>query len=489
VVPLEGEAITATRRTRETRVVVGGPWSSALASRPAGLGRAIAAGSLSLVVPGVGQLLLGARRRGQAMLGLSTLLLLVATWQRARGAASLLELVVQPRAIATLLVGNAAIAFFRLYATLDAFRAGLGAATPPATDRAGTLRTAGLLVSLSVAVTAPHVVAAHYTLALDETLGAVFSERQAASPDPVSASRDARAGVDVDPGRWLEEDRFSVAVLGSDAHPTRPGARLDALLVVSVAPGDGRATIFSVERHLRDFPLPARLEAPWELHCRNLSQGWELLNAVYRCADEILTDEVARWYPGARDPAAAAMTDVLGELLGLRIDHHVMVDMRGFVALVDALGGLQLDLARPASEGCDWRDFDVQPSGPDLDGAAVLDLVRQRDGTSSADRMGRQRCLLAAVAREADVSSLLWRFTAVAGVAREHLNTSIPLDELPKLISLLGHLDRDRIETVGFERPDHVDAAGRPRVEEIRAAVQRVVHGRPATLVRPSPAR
>jgi polyisoprenyl-teichoic acid--peptidoglycan teichoic acid transferase len=488
VVPLQGEAITATRRTRET-TVVGGEWSSALASRPAGPGRAIAAGSLSLVVPGLGQLLLGARRRGWAMLGLTALLLLGAGWQRARGVASLLELLVQPRAIAALLVGNAAIAFFRLYATLDAFRAGLGAATPPATDRPGTLRTAGMLVSLSVAVVAPHVLAAHQTLALEETLAAVFADRQVASTDVASASPEAGGTVDVDPGRWLEEDRFSVAVLGSDAHPTRPGARLDALLVVSVDPGAGRATIFSVERHLRDFPLPAQLAEPWELHCRGLSQGWELLNAVYRCADEILTDEVARWYPGAGDPAAAAMTDVLSELLGLRIDHHVMVDMRGFVALVDALGGLQLDLDRPASDGCDWRDFDVQPSSRDLDGAAVLDLVRQRDGTSSADRMGRQRCLLAAVAREADVSSLLWRFTAVAGVAREHLNTSIPLDELPKLISLLGHLDRDRIETVGFERPDHVDADGRPRLEEIRAAVQRVVHGRLATLVRPSPAR
>jgi polyisoprenyl-teichoic acid--peptidoglycan teichoic acid transferase len=451
-----------------------------LAGVPAGLGRAVAAGSLSLVVPGLGQLLLGARRRGQAMLGVTALLLLVAVWQRSRGAASTLELLVQPRAVTAILVGNAALAFFHLYATLDAFRAGLGGAAPPWKDRVGTLGTAGLLVSLTVAAAAPHMLAAHYALVLEETLGSVFAERRIAPADEVTASgRDVGpTAAAVDPGRWLEEDRFSVAVLGSDAHPSRPGARLDALLVVSVDPADGRAAVFSVERHLRDFPLPPKLVEPWETHCEGIAQGWELLNALYRCGDEVLVDEVARLYPDAPDPAAAATAAALGELLGVPIEHYVMVDMRGFVTIVDALGGLELDLdGTGAGDECDWGGFDVQPSGPDLDGAEVLELVRQRDGTSSADRMGRQRCLLAAVAREVDVSSLLWRFGSVAGVVREHLDTSIALDELPRLIALLGHLDRDAIETVGFERPGHVSADGRPRVAEIRATVRRTLDG------------
>lgn len=459
-------------RRRRTSLAVASP----------GLGRAAAAGSLSLLVPGLGQLLLGARQRGRAMLGLTALLALVAAWQRSRGAASLLELLVQPRAVVAILVGNAVIALFHLYATLDAFRAGLGGVAPSSTGRAGTIATAGLLVSLSAAAAAPHVLAAHYTLVLDETLGRVFAESRAPSPDEVRASgSDADpSGAELDPGRWLEEERFSVAVLGSDAHPSRPGARLDALLVVSVDPGDGRAAVFSVERHLRDFPLPERLAEPWQVHCEDLAKGWELLNALYRCGDEMLFDEVARLYPDAPDPAAAAVADTLGELLGLSVDHYVMVDMRGFVTIVDALGGVHLDLDDPASgNGCDWRRFDVQPSGSELDGAAVLELVRERDGTSSADRMGRQRCLLAAAAREVDVSSLLWRFASVAGVVREHLNASIPLDELPRLIALLDHLDRDAIEVVGFERPDHVSAHGRPRVEEIRAAVERTLEGRP----------
>jgi polyisoprenyl-teichoic acid--peptidoglycan teichoic acid transferase len=452
----------------------------------------VAAASLSLLVPGLGQLLLGARRRGRAMLGVTALLLLAAVWQRSRGAASLLELLVRPQAVTAILVGNAVLAVFHLYATLDAFRAGLGRAAPPSKDRVGTLRTAGLLVSLSVVAAAPHVLAAHYALVLDETLGSVFAERRMAPAGEHRASgRDARPSTaELDPGRWLEEDRFSVAVLGSDAHPSRPGARLDALLVVSVDPGDGRAAVFSVERHLRDFPLPAGLVEPWEAHCEGIALGWELLNALYRCGDEVLVDEVARLYPGAPDPAAAAVADALGELLGLPIEHYVMVDMRGFVTIVDALGGLELDLdgAGPGDE-CDWQGFDVQPSGPELDGAGVLELVRERDGTSSADRMGRQRCLLAAVAREIDVSSLLWRFGSVAGVVREHLDTSIALDELPRLIALLGHLDRDGIETVGFERPSHVSADGRPRVEEIRAAVRRTLDGTTARPARAGPAR
>jgi polyisoprenyl-teichoic acid--peptidoglycan teichoic acid transferase len=376
----------------------------------------------------------------------------------------------------------AALALFHLASTLDAFRLGLGDVVPPATDRGATLGTAGILVTLSVAVVGPYAVAAHHVLVLEGTLGSVFADRETASVDvDATSGRDAGTAPNVvDPGRWLERDRFSVAVLGSDAHPTRPGARLDALLVVAIDPADATATVFSVERHLRDFPLPERLEELWELHCRDLARGWELLNALYRCGDEVLVDQVARLYPDAPDPAAAAMAATLGELLGLPVDHYVMVDMRGFVELVDALGGVTLDLEGPTDDGgCDWSTFEVQPEGAELDGAGVLELVRERDGTSSADRMGRQRCLLATLAREVDVSSLLWRFGSVAGVIREHVETSIPMDELPNLVALLGHLDRDRIDTVGFERPDHVTAGGRPLVEEIRATVQRTLDGTP----------
>jgi polyisoprenyl-teichoic acid--peptidoglycan teichoic acid transferase len=421
----------------------------------------------------------------------TVLVLLLAAWQRSRGVARLFELLVQPGAYAAILVGVAVLALFHLSATLDAFRLGLGGAAPPSAERGRTLATAGLLVTLSVAAAVPYAYAAHQVLLLDETLGSVFADRQVASLDVGTVSRrDAgTARIEVDPGRWLERDRFSIAVLGSDAHPTRPGARLDALLVVSIDPADGSATVFSVERHLRDFPLPTGLAEPWGTHCRGLAQGWELLNALYRCGDEVLVDLVASRYPDAPDPAAAAVADALGELLGLPIDHYVMVDMRGFVTLVDALGGVSLDLGRSPDEGCDWSSFDVQPLGSELDGAAALELVRERDGTSSADRMGRQRCLLATVAQDLDVATLLWRFGSVAGVIREHVETSIPMDELPNLVALLRHLDRDRIGAVGFARPDHVTAGGRPRVEEIRATVQRTLDGTTLSAGRRAPAR
>jgi polyisoprenyl-teichoic acid--peptidoglycan teichoic acid transferase len=456
---------------------------TSLAGAPAGLRRAAVAGSLSLVVPGVGQLLLGERRRGRAMLAVTGLLFLLALWQRSRGVASTVELLVRPHATATLLVGGAALAMFHLYATIDAFRSGFAGAAPRPRQRSGMLGTAGVLVSLSVATVAPHVVAANYVLVLDETLEQVFADRNrtTTSGDGVTAAdrEPSRPGVELaDAGRWLEKDRFSVAVLGSDAHPTRTGARLDALLVVSVDPGAGRTTVFSIERHLRDFPLTGRFAELWEDHCRGLAQGWELLNALYRCGDEVLVDEVAALHPDAPDPAAAAVAGALGELLDLPIDHYVMVDMQGFVALVDAFGGIRLDLdgTVPAG-GCDWQSFDIQPGSDELDGKAALELVRERDGTSSADRMGRQRCLIAAVAQEVETSALLWRFGSVTGVLREHLATSLPMDELPNLIALLGHLDHDEVRTVGFERPDYVSPDGRPRVEEIRAAVQRALDG------------
>lgn len=96
--------------------------------------------------------------------------------------------------------------------------------------------------------------------------------------------------------------------------------------------------------------------------------------------------------------------------LGLGIDHYLQVDLAGFLDLVDALGGVTIDLPNPAYDRS--SGLDITTSGPtELDGdtalayvrarhfVEVIDGVEVRDPTSDLGRVQRQQKFLAAVFR------------------------------------------------------------------------------------------
>ena len=120
------------------------------------------------------------------------------------------------------------------------------------------------------------------------------------------------------------------------------------------------------------------------------------------------TSTWVRTFPTAVDPGMEALRQTLSLLLGLPIDYYVLVDMAGFVDLVDALGGLDIYVTEtmdvgfsPAKEGEDPVVVTIaEPGTYHLDGHQALAFVRNRTNTNDAARMRRQRCTLRALAAE-----------------------------------------------------------------------------------------
>jgi polyisoprenyl-teichoic acid--peptidoglycan teichoic acid transferase len=249
------------------------------------------------------------------------------------------------------------------------------------------------------------------------------------------------------------------------------------LLVVSVDPRAGDVAIFSLSRSLTDFPLPDRLAEVYRRHCP-VGPGWELLNAVYTCGVSRVPEAFAAIYPHATDPAAAATADVLGELLGIPVEHYAMVDMGGFVGIVDALGGVEVAVGSPMrvrlsppDEDSDWRVYDIPAGVQTLDGPEALAFVRSRSAESDRERMRRQRCLLASLATRTDPLSLLRRFPSLAGAIEEHVTTSVPVDQLPDLLPVLAAIERDRMVATGVGPI----SGGVPDVDQMHAQVAAIL--------------
>jgi polyisoprenyl-teichoic acid--peptidoglycan teichoic acid transferase len=495
---------------------VGRVWSLRPEDHRRRTARGLGAALLSIVVPGTGHLLIGARRRGTVLLLLTLGLLVAGGLAASLGPLELLAVLLRPGALTWLTTFNLALLGFRLLAALDAYALGARPAMAPAQPRKPVAATAVLAaLAVLIAVTAaPHAVAAAYTVAAQDLLDGVFVAAAPAAGDPAddlpsqplaAADDDAPGGADAptpappppsddrddpalapppppdplarDGNAWFERDRINVAVLGSDAGPGRWGARVDSLLVVSVEPRTGDVAIFSLSRSLSGFPLPDRLAEIYRRHCLG-SGGWEYLNAVYTCGASRVPDAFAAAYPDAGDPAAAATADVLGELLGIPVDHYALVDMGGFVGIVDALGGVEVAVAdplrvrlSPPDEDSEWRVYDIPAGVQTLDGPEALAFVRSRSAESDRERMRRQRCLVASLATRSDPLSLLRRFPSLAGAIEQHVTTSVPVDQLPDLLPVLAAVDRDRMVATGVGPA----TGGVPDVAQIHAQVTAIL--------------
>jgi LCP family protein required for cell wall assembly len=391
--------------------------------------------------------------------------------------ATLFRLAVRPDVLIALLVLDALVLVFRAHCTVDAYRCSRRARTlsgRPVGPAGGRAFAVALLVGL---VALPHVVLGYYGYRSYEVLTSVFASGEpvvvrptgGGSPNPATA-----AGPEERTSPW-QRGRVTFLLVGGDAGPDRDGLRTDTMIAVSVDTRTGRAALLGVPRNLIDVPFPPSARTELETYPDILSSLWG-----YAEANPDL-------FPGAATPGPTALKETIGSLLGLRIDYFAAVDLRGLVELVDALGGVTVDVERgvdaaavsPPIEGEPSLATDLAPGRHTLDGRHALAFVRTRRASSDYDRMHRQRCVMGALARQASVGTLLRALPQLASTVKRFVLTDIPLKRLPDVVELLQSLDAKRTVGVSFVPPAFAatwtDGHPVPDVESIRATVARAI--------------
>jgi LCP family protein required for cell wall assembly len=462
----------------------------------------LVAALLSAVVPGVGQWYARRRRRGLVLLAISTLLIVGGVGWVALDPVAVAKLAFEPALLRGLLVIDALLLIYRAWASWDAYRCAGPADSGPGRAVA-TL--AGVVVGSLLLV--PHAWFAYYDLIQLDLITSVFASptttTTAVTPPPSTLTTlppvDTNSPVastgttstttsstttttTPPPVIWEDLERLNILLLGSDAGLGRTGVRTDTMILVSLDPVTGDAALLSVPRNFAQVPLPASVDI-WDCDCFP-----DIINALYRYGEEHPDS-----FPGSITPGATAIKGAIGELLGVPVHYYALVSLDGFVDMVDALGGVTItvservyDEAYP-KEGGGTEVIDFQPGVYTFDGHDALAYARSRRASDDYDRMGRQRCVLEALAAQADPLSLLRGFPALADAIKRSVETDIPLDTVPALIELTTLVDTDRVISIPFVPPTYVsgrDAAGYniPNVELIRR------HTRIATTLPPAEA-
>jgi LCP family protein required for cell wall assembly len=247
---------------------------------------------------------------------------------------------------------------------------------------------------------------------------------------------------------------YNVLLLGADSGEGRDSMRFDSISVVSINATTGATTITGIPRDMPNFPFaPGPMQDTYpnghEGHA-DPTCGWGSGINQLRTEVEVCQDGNAL-YPGAvangSAPGIEATKDAAEGILGIEIPYYVFIDMHGFAALIDALGGVDITVAErlpkgggPAYSGQpaeDWAIGWIEPGPQHMDGDTAQWYARSRYTTSDFDRMERQRQLQAAMLAQFTPENVLTRFQDVAAAGTAIIETDLPQGLIaPTLVDL-----------------------------------------------------
>jgi len=230
---------------------------------------------------------------------------------------------------------------------------------------------------------------------------------------------------------------YTFLLLGGDAGEDRQGVRPDSLTVVTVNADTGKATMIGLTREMEQFPF-AEGSPLWTLY----PNGYDAHTGcgVDACKLAYLYTEIDVYHPDMYPDAEAkgsssaieAMKDAAEGITGIPIQFYVMVEMDAFAQLIDALGGVDVQVTDPVPlVGVDYTgdgsDIDyIQPGLRHMDGQTALWYARSRYDSTDYDRMQRQRTLQEAVISQFTPSTLLTHFQDIAAAGAQVVKTDVP---------------------------------------------------------------
>jgi LCP family protein required for cell wall assembly len=412
---------------------------------------------LGAVLPGSAFLAAGRRVLGGITLGVFVLLLAGAVWVATGGRRLAARTLVDTSTLMWVVAALVVLAVLWAVVVTAGYRMLLPARTPRNRRVLGGLVVAAIVV----AGAAPAAYAANIALVSRDLIAGVFDDGESATV------------VDV-PDPFGDKERVNVLLLGGDGGEGRDGVRTDTVIVASIATETGETTLFSLPRNLENLPFPedSQLAEVYPDGFWYETESESLLNAVYRNGPAAHPGILGR----TDDPGADFLKLGVGEALGLTIDYFVLVNLDGFSRLVDALGGITVNVNYWVPVGGDpgtgaLPDDYIEP-GPDveMDGSTALDFARGRFGLTDYDRMARQRCTINAIIEAADPVTLLREYQQIADTTQDIVSTDIPSRALDDFVDLAFLVKDANVRSVVFDA-DLIDPAY-PDYDEIRSIVE-----------------
>ncbi|MBO1032307.1 LCP family protein [Tessaracoccus sp. SD287] len=318
-------------------------------------------------------------------------------------------------------------------------------------------RAVGALVvsALAFVVATPLAVAARYSWDQANLVQDVFGKND-------TKKSGTRPTINTDTSSdevWKNHPRLNILLVGLDNSSEREYAdtdvSTDTMMVASIDTQTGDMVLVQVPRNMAKTPFAPGSKLA-SLYPDGYTDGHGD-NAAY-FANAIWAHVPAEHpdlFVGTDYPGADALKLGLEGAVGLKIDYFVALNIDGLVGLIDAMGGVTLNVNERLPIGGDSsgrRPVGYLEPGPSqkLSGYNAMWYARSRLQSTDFDRMSRQSCVIKAVVNQADPQTLLTRYEAIARAGGNAVTTDIPSDMLPHLVDLSARVKDGEMRRVLF---------------------------------------
>ncbi len=146
--------------------------------------------------------------------------------------------------------------------------------------------------------------------------------------------------------------------------------------------------------------------------------------------------------------------DVVGTIVGKQIDQYVLIDFDGFRRLIDAVGGIDIDVpqrlydATYPTRNYGYTVVDIQPGLQHFDGDKALKYARSRHSTSDFDRSKRQQLVLGALQEKMLSAKILTSPSKIEGiysVLSDSIKTNASMTDMIKMAKKAASFKKENL--------------------------------------------
>ncbi|WIL47280.1 LCP family protein [Bacillus bombysepticus] len=226
----------------------------------------------------------------------------------------------------------------------------------------------------------------------------------------------------------ITKEPFTILIMGIEDYATDgQNGRTDSLMFATVNPKTKKVSLMSIPRDSR-VPI--------------VGKGKEdKINAAHAYGGEEMAIKTVEGF------------------LKVPVDHYIKIDFQGFKGIVDAVGGVTVDVPFDFWERSDvdyYKKIQFKQGQQNLNGEEALAYVRMRKQDPNGDygRAARQRQLLAAVAQKLNSTSTVFKIKDLTAVVGKYIKTDIPISDGLALYNKLSGFDPSTMQTLKLEGED-----------------------------------
>ena len=249
----------------------------------------------------------------------------------------------------------------------------------------------------------------------------------------------------IDDGLLTAKDKSTIMIMGVDERDDDVG-RSDTLMVASIDPKKNQASLLSVPRDTR---------------VKIKGHGFDKVNAAYAYGKERLTQ------------------DTVENLLGVNIDHYVIINTKSFAKIIDALGGIDIDVPKRMYYEDPWDDdggliIDFRPGMQHMDGAKAITYVRYRDEEGDLGRIRRQQDFIKACLDKMVSPAIIPKLPTIIREVMDSIQTDLSFRQLLEFAGTLKESKQNGLKTDMVPgRPLYIDGISYwiPDLTQLRSTV------------------